>query len=182
MAGGALENSFGSNVCSESRGDLFINCIGDSLSMCVFKLRAYWVLVLPTLLKVLGRRGCNQPYGLQEVFNHTHSSLWNVIERIVGVWKNKWHILCDMKPFSLIKKEKIIIATIALHNFIRKCVVDDKEFDKCDLNPDYILESQEECNIDEEVNIHSHRRIVDNGYMDRVQNQIASTFMENRNR
>ncbi|KAI9104394.1 hypothetical protein K1719_022966 [Acacia pycnantha] len=87
-----------------------------------------------------------------------------------------------MKPFSLIKQEKIIIATIALHNFIRKSGVDDEEFDKCDLNPDYIPEGQEECDIDEEMSIHSPRRTEDNGYMNRVRNQIASTLMENRNR
>ncbi|KAI9118135.1 hypothetical protein K1719_010467 [Acacia pycnantha] len=80
-------------------------------------------------------RGCDQPQGLQEVFNNAHSSLRNVIERTIGVWKNKWHILRDMKPFPLIKQKKIIIATIALHNFIRKSGVDDEEFDKCDLNP-----------------------------------------------
>ncbi|KAI9079471.1 hypothetical protein K1719_038553 [Acacia pycnantha] len=78
--------------------------------------------------------------------------------------------------------EKIIIATIALHNFIRNSGVDDEEFDKCDLNPDYIPEGQEECDIDEEMTIHSPRRIEDNGYMNRVRNQIASTLMENRNR
>ncbi|XP_061371900.1 uncharacterized protein LOC133314437 [Gastrolobium bilobum] len=99
-------------------------------------------------------RGCSQPHGLQEVFNHAHSSLRNVIERTIGVWKNRWHILRDMKPFSLIKQEKIIIATIALHNFIRKCGVDDEEFDKLDCNPNYIHESQEECYIDEELGIH----------------------------
>ncbi|KAI9084472.1 hypothetical protein K1719_033460 [Acacia pycnantha] len=74
---------------------------------------------------------------------------------MIGVWKNKWHILRDMKPFSLIKQEKIIIATITPHNFIRKFGVDDEEFDKCDLNPDYIFEGQEECDIDEEMNIKS---------------------------
>ncbi|KAI9078526.1 hypothetical protein K1719_039464 [Acacia pycnantha] len=114
-------------------------------------------------------RGCSQPQGIQEVFNHAHSSLRNVIERTIGVWKNKWHILRDMKPFPLIKQEKIIIATIALHNFIRKSGVDDEEFDKCDLNPDYIPEGQEECDIDEEMTIHSPRRTEYNGYMNRVQ-------------
>ncbi|KAK4280450.1 hypothetical protein QN277_012075 [Acacia crassicarpa] len=127
-------------------------------------------------------RGCSQPQGLQEVFNHAHSPLRNVIERTIGIWKNKWYILRDMKPFPLIKQEKIIVATIALHNFIRKSGVYDEEFDKCDRNPDYIPEGQKECDIDEEISIHSYRRIEDNGYLNRVRNQIASTLMENRNR
>ncbi|KAK4280496.1 hypothetical protein QN277_012117 [Acacia crassicarpa] len=87
-----------------------------------------------------------------------------------------------MKPFPLIKQEKIIVATIALHNFIRKSGVDDEEFDKCDRNPDYIPEGQEECDIEEKMSIHSHRKIEDNGYMNRVRNQIASILMENRNK
>ncbi|KAK4279506.1 hypothetical protein QN277_011280 [Acacia crassicarpa] len=87
-----------------------------------------------------------------------------------------------MKPFPSIKQEKIIVATIALHNFIRKSGVDDEEFDECDRNPDYIPEGQEECDIDEEISIHSQRITEDNGYMSRVRNQIASTLMENRNR
>ncbi|KAI9071339.1 hypothetical protein K1719_046698 [Acacia pycnantha] len=41
----------------------------------------------------------------------------------------------------------------------RKSGVDDEEFDKCDLNPDYIPEGQEECDIDEEMTIHSPRRL-----------------------
>ncbi|KAK4283894.1 hypothetical protein QN277_000796 [Acacia crassicarpa] len=131
---------------------------------------------------ILDFRGCSQPHGLQEVFNHAHSSIRNVIERKIGVWKNKWHILPDMKPFSLINQEKVIIATIVVHKFSRKGGVDDEEFDKCDLNLDYILKSKKGRNIDEKMSIHGHRRIADNGYMDRAQNQIASTLMENRNR
>ncbi|KAI9126084.1 hypothetical protein K1719_003502 [Acacia pycnantha] len=37
-------------------------------------------------------RVCSQPHGLQEVFNYAHSSLRNVIERTIGVWKNKWYL------------------------------------------------------------------------------------------
>lgn len=77
-------------------------------------------------------RDGSQAQGIHEVFNHAHSSLINVIERTIGVWKRRWHILCDMRPFPLIKQEKIIVATIALHNFIRICGVQDEEFNKLD--------------------------------------------------
>uniref|UniRef100_A0A5B6Z4Z9 DDE Tnp4 domain-containing protein n=1 Tax=Davidia involucrata TaxID=16924 RepID=A0A5B6Z4Z9_DAVIN len=41
------------------------------------------------------RRG-SQPRNLQELFNHTHSSLHSVIERTFGVWKARWLILANM--------------------------------------------------------------------------------------
>ena len=61
-------------------------------------------------------RGCSQPQGQKEIFNYAHSSLRNVIGQIIGVWKNKWHILRYMKPFPLRKQEMIIVATIELHS------------------------------------------------------------------
>jgi hypothetical protein len=63
-------------------------------------------------------RAGSQAEGIHEVFNHAHSSLRNVIERTIGVWKKRWHILFDMRPFPLMKQRKIIVATTALHNFI----------------------------------------------------------------
>ena len=78
-------------------------------------------------------RDGSQVEGMNEVFNHAHSSLRNVIERTIGVWKKRWHILCDMRPFSLIKQQKIIVATTTLHNFIQMCGVEDEDFNKCDV-------------------------------------------------
>lgn len=40
-----------------------------------------------------------QPRGAKELFNHTHSSLRNVIEYTLGVWKGRWPILKFMAPF-----------------------------------------------------------------------------------
>ena len=94
-------------------------------------------------------RDCSQPQGEEKVFNHAHSSLRNVIERTIGIWRNIWHILRDMKPFPLKKQEKIIVATTTLHNFIGNCGKDD-EFDKCDRNRNYAPQNQKERNMDEE--------------------------------
>ena len=125
-------------------------------------------------------RGCSQPQGDEEIFNHAHSSLRNVVERTIGVWKNRWHILKDMKSFPLVKQEKIIVATAALHNFIRNCGKDE-EFDRCDRNPNYIPEFQDKRNIDEEMGSSTYRRETGDGYMNRVRNQITAALMENRN-
>jgi hypothetical protein len=43
-----------------------------------------------------------------------------------------------MPHFSTRKQAKIIIACIALHNFIRDSHLSDKEFDRCDANEEYM--------------------------------------------
>jgi hypothetical protein len=123
----------------------------------------------------------SQPQGMQEVFNHVHSSLRNVIERTIGVWKKRWHILCDMRPFPLIKQQKIIVGTTALHNFIRVCGIEDEEFNKCDHISGYMVDNREERNVNEDMSSHNPRRVQDGGYMDRARNQIATGLIENRN-
>ncbi|KAK8953807.1 hypothetical protein KSP39_PZI001807 [Platanthera zijinensis] len=65
-------------------------------------------------------RGGRRAEGRQEIFNHAHSSLRSVIERSFGVWKKKWAILRDMPSYRFDKQIAIVIATMCLHNFIRR--------------------------------------------------------------
>ncbi|XP_040367394.1 protein ALP1-like [Rosa chinensis] len=75
------------------------------------------------------RRG-DEPTGHKEIFNHAHSSLRGVIERTLGVWKKKWSILRDMPHFPYEKQVTIVIATMALHNYIRRYAQRDIDFDE----------------------------------------------------
>ena len=59
------------------------------------------------------------PRGKKERFNYAHSSLRNVIGRSFGVLKIKWRILLDLPSYPMPKQSQIIIACMALHNFIR---------------------------------------------------------------
>ncbi|XP_072148458.1 uncharacterized protein [Setaria viridis] len=70
------------------------------------------------------------PVGLKEVFNHAHSSLRNVIERSFGVLKMKWRILLNLLSYPVNKQSKIIVACMALHNFIRDSTVHDVHFEE----------------------------------------------------
>ena len=70
-----------------------------------------------------------EPTGHKEVFNHTHSSLRSIIERTFGVWKKKWSILRDMPNYPFNKQVKIVIPTMALHNYIRRYSESDRHFD-----------------------------------------------------
>jgi hypothetical protein len=78
------------------------------------------------------------------MFNYLHSSLRNVIERAFGVLKQKWRILKAMPSFSPRTQKHIIIACMALHNFIRDSALHDDEFEKCDEDEDYIPEGEDD--------------------------------------
>jgi hypothetical protein len=78
------------------------------------------------------------PRGQQELFNHLHSCIRNVIERTFGVWKMKWRVVLKMPSYPMKKQKMIVAATMCLHNFIRENDSDDKDFSRCDRNPDYV--------------------------------------------
>jgi len=83
-------------------------------------------------------QGGHTPTGRKEVFNHAHSSLRNVVERCFGVWKMKWRITLHIPSFPVEKQKKIIIACMALHNFIRDSDLSDELFEMCDNDEEYI--------------------------------------------
>jgi hypothetical protein len=70
----------------------------------------------------------HQPVGLKEMFNQAHSSLRNVIDLSFGVLKMKWRILLHLPSYPIEKKSKIIVACMALHNFIRDHDLDESDF------------------------------------------------------
>ena len=84
------------------------------------------------------------PQGKYEMFNFLHSSLRNVIERSFGVLKQKWRILKVISSFSTRTQKHIILACMTLHYFIRDSKLQDKEFDRCDVDEDYLLEETSE--------------------------------------
>ncbi|XP_051230530.1 uncharacterized protein [Lolium perenne] len=78
------------------------------------------------------------PSGKQEIFNHAHSSLRNAIERAFGVLKQKWRILHGISSYPIEKQTEIIIACLALHNFIRDSQLFDLHFYRCDIDENYM--------------------------------------------
>ena len=56
--------------------------------------------------------------GRNEVFNNLHSSLRNVIERSFGVLKKRFDILQRMPPYEFKTQVRIVVAAMAVHNFI----------------------------------------------------------------
>ncbi|KAL4588303.1 hypothetical protein LXL04_001187 [Taraxacum kok-saghyz] len=69
------------------------------------------------------------PSGAKETFNFRHSSLRNIIERTFGVWKARWAILRDMHVnFTYNHQVKIVLASMAMHKYIRKAGIIDEAF------------------------------------------------------
>jgi hypothetical protein len=83
-----------------------------------------------------------RPSNREELFNYLHSSLRNAVERVFGVLKNKWRILKYIPSYGLVTQKRIILACIALHNFIRDSHLRDKQFDRCDADENYIPKVQ----------------------------------------
>jgi hypothetical protein len=50
----------------------------------------------------------------------------------------KWMILLKMLSYPMEKQKMIVAAIMYLYNFIRENHSKDKDFSKCDQNPDYV--------------------------------------------
>ncbi|XP_018487578.1 uncharacterized protein LOC108858097 [Raphanus sativus] len=64
-------------------------------------------------------QGCD-PETPHELFNHRHAFLRNVIERIFGIFKSRFLIFKSAPPFSFKTQAELVLACVALHNFLRK--------------------------------------------------------------
>jgi hypothetical protein len=60
-----------------------------------------------------------KPETSKELFNLRHASLRNVVERIFGVVKRKYQILRTPSEYSIETQTRIILACMALHNWVR---------------------------------------------------------------
>ncbi|XP_062085763.1 protein ALP1-like [Humulus lupulus] len=114
----------------------------------------------------------SKPTGYKEVFNQAHSSLRSVIERTFGVWKKRWKILRDMPSYPYQKQVKIVIASMTLHNYIRRHAKRDRHFEKIRDNPYYCVEDQ--TNIEDEDET---ARASNLNEMDNTRDLIAASLM-----
>jgi hypothetical protein len=64
--------------------------------------------------------------------------------------KQKWRILKSIPSFSPTSQKRIIMACLALHDFICESNLRDKEFERCDTNEDYLIESVDDDDDEEE--------------------------------
>jgi len=50
----------------------------------------------------------------------------------------KWRILLQMPSYAPHKQSQIIVACMALHNYIRTSGIVDRDFDRCDRDENYV--------------------------------------------
>lgn len=72
----------------------------------------------------------DRPKTPEELWNLRHASLRNEIERIFGVVKMRFPILCTGRRFPLATQFRLIHALCALHNFIRRWRTGDDMYDE----------------------------------------------------
>jgi hypothetical protein len=115
-----------------------------------------------------------QSTGYKEVFNRAHSSLQSEIEWAFGVLKKKWKILKGMTSYPYTKQVKIVIATMALHNYIQRNALNDTHFARVDL--DINLYTMDPGNVNGEGNASNDDVASD---MARLRDQIVMNLWSN---
>ncbi|KAJ0437641.1 putative harbinger transposase-derived nuclease domain-containing protein [Helianthus annuus] len=121
------------------------------------------------------------PRGPKEIFNYHHSSLRNVIERTFGVWKARWEILQHMHiNYTYETQVKIVLASMAIHNYIRKKDTCDEGFTMAE-QESYTPNNGRGSNDINEVNEDtSTQHRIDDLYMSAVRDMIAGDLTKPR--
>ena len=118
-------------------------------------------------------RTSGPPRNQEETFNKLHSSLRSVIERTFGVWKKKWRILDDHPRYHKKIQNKVVQATMALHNFIRISQFPDIDFNHASQDD---IDGQQENNESQramQAEMENEERNACQ-YMQIIRNEIAS--------
>ena len=71
----------------------------------------------------------------EDLFNHRHAQLRNIVEKTFGILKNRFNICERMHKYKFKIQARIVIACCILHNFINhrnrlQQVSDEEEFDR----------------------------------------------------
>ncbi|XLT32592.1 hypothetical protein HN873_063884, partial [Arachis hypogaea] len=126
-------------------------------------------------------RRVNGSSGYYEIYNYAHSLLRSIIEHTFGVRKKRCKIIRDMHSFSYKKQVQIVIATMALCNYIRCYSTSDRKFKKYD-QMDVELEEEDEdgdeCEVENAVEKVGDEFLVT---MEMVRNNIASSLIGRKN-
>ena len=115
------------------------------------------------------RRG--QPQSREVIFNRVNSSLRCVIKHTFEVWKKRWRILQNMPVFPYKTQVQIVVASMTLHNYIRRKSIQDVAFNEFDRHPDFVLA---DTLTDMVTQTRGHQRA---SRMDYVRDGIATSLM-----
>ncbi|GJR63122.1 putative nuclease HARBI1 [Tanacetum coccineum] len=94
---------------------------------------------------------CDASYANTRGFMAPYRSTRNVIERAYGVLKAKFPILKQMASYKFEVQRDVVIACFAIHNFIRKCNIQDHLFEEFDEDSIFNNEEEFEGHVEEEA-------------------------------
>jgi hypothetical protein len=103
------------------------------------------------------RAGAQLPRTKEELFNHRHSSLRNVIERTFGVLKKRFPLLVNMTCFDFQFQTTLVMCAMILHNFIRIHQQYEDEYYNEIQEEERIEEEQEEEEEENEDNMENYQ-------------------------
>ncbi|XP_022897755.1 uncharacterized protein LOC111411457 [Olea europaea var. sylvestris] len=107
----------------------------------------------------------------REKFNFRHSSCRNVIERAFSVWKERWKILDRMPSYPFRTQVAIVVATMGIHNFMRRSGVVDAVFTRAEVDED--VAEVELPNVEDETQAEIHSPKIQRSEWDRLRDYMA---------
>jgi len=97
-----------------------------------------------------------------------------MIKRSFRVWKQRWKILQNMPAYPYKIQVEIVVASMTLHNYIRRRSQDDAVFSEYDRNPNFILDDF----LPNIVHCSAVQGSQRPSRMDFVRDEIANSLME----
>ncbi|XP_020677924.2 putative nuclease HARBI1 [Dendrobium catenatum] len=91
----------------------------------------------------------------QELFNHCHAQLRNVVERTFGIWKEQFQVLTHMRQFPISVQAYIVIACAVMHNFIGRYHGHDLYFNMSQTEMQHDAETVEVDMPEDDPNLHA---------------------------
>ncbi|XP_058215820.1 uncharacterized protein LOC131326924 [Rhododendron vialii] len=125
------------------------------------------------------RRGQRQPRDDREHFNRAHSLLRSIVERTFGVWKNRFGFLALMPWYEMSTQVDLVLASMAIHNYIRRDREPDNFFTPISSAYDYAFEDLPDEDPELEDRLDDRDDIVDEDNvleMNDVRNNIRSAL------
>jgi len=98
------------------------------------------------------------------------------VERSFAILKNKWRILGGIPNYHERTQTGIIIACVALHNFVRQSNLPDIDFDMFDQNEDFVPDDNTQSESVESTSVGTG----DENCMNYIREQIADSVFASR--
>ncbi|XP_022881038.1 uncharacterized protein LOC111398355 [Olea europaea var. sylvestris] len=107
----------------------------------------------------------------REKFNFRHSSCKNVIERAFGVLKQRWKIFDRLPSYSFPTQVAVVLATMAVHNFLRRSGVVDEAFARAKTDDD--VAEVELPNAEDEIQVEVNAPEIQRNEWDRLRDYMT---------